>query len=26
VEWMRRFILFHHKRHPQDDMSGPEVA
>lgn len=23
--WIRRFILFHGKRHPQE-MSGPEVA
>lgn len=25
VQWIRRFILFHQKRHPQD-MGGPEVA
>jgi hypothetical protein len=24
VEWVRRFILFHHKRHPRD-MGVPEV-
>ena len=25
VDWIRRFILFHHKRHPRE-MGGPEVA
>src|SRR5689334_12061184 len=25
VDWIRRFILFHQKRHPRD-MGGPEVA
>jgi integron integrase len=24
VDWIRRYILFHHKRHPRD-MGGPEV-
>lgn len=24
VDWVRRFILFHHKRHPKD-MGGPEI-
>lgn len=24
LQWIRRFILFHHKRHPKD-MGGPEV-
>jgi len=25
IDWVRRFILFHHKRHPQD-MGEPEIA
>jgi hypothetical protein len=25
VDWIRRFILFHGKRHPRD-MGGPEIA
>ena len=25
VHWIRRFILFHHKRHPRD-MGAPEVG
>jgi len=25
IHWIRRFILFHHKRHPKD-MAGPEVS
>src|SRR5512140_1298908 len=24
IDWMRRYILFHHKRHP-DDMGAPEI-
>ena len=24
IDWMRRYILFHHKRHP-NDMSAPEI-
>jgi hypothetical protein len=24
IDWIKRFILFHHKRHP-NDMGAPEV-